>query len=78
VTPAAGPWNRRWPEVAGTVRERIAGGTLEPGSVPSIARLCPELGVGRKTAARALSALEDEGLLERRPGIGYVVRARPG
>ena len=73
-----GPWNRKWPEAAGVLRGRIEDGTLKPGAAAAIGPLCPELGVGRRTAARALSALEDEGLLERLPGIGYVVTARPG
>jgi GntR family transcriptional regulator len=70
--------NRKWPEVADVVRGRIAAGTYKPGSRPSIGRLCPELGVGRNTAARAFRALEDEGLLKREPGTGYTVLARPG
>jgi len=70
---------RRWTEVvADALRERIGNGDLKPGSRPSIGRLCPELGVSRKTAALAFRALEAEGLLERLPGIGYVVLARPG
>jgi DNA-binding GntR family transcriptional regulator len=73
-----GPPNRKWPEAAAAVRARIEDGTLEPGSAAVLGGLCPGLGVGRRTAARALSALEAEGLVERRPGIGYVVLARPG
>jgi DNA-binding GntR family transcriptional regulator len=73
-----GPPNRKWPEAAAAVRGRIEDGTLEPGSAAVLGGLCAELGVGRKTAARVLSALEGEGLVERRPGIGYVVLARPG
>jgi DNA-binding GntR family transcriptional regulator len=65
--------NRKWTGVAGVLRGRIANGTLKPGSRPSIGRLGPELGVARKATARAFRQLEDEGLLERQPGIGYVV-----
>lgn len=65
--------NLKWPRVAAAVRGRIAEGTLKPGSVASIAKLGPELGVKRRTAAKALAALEAEGLLERRIGVGYVV-----
>jgi DNA-binding transcriptional regulator YhcF (GntR family) len=68
--------NRKWPGVADVLRGRIANGTLKPGSRPSIRRLGHELGVARKATARAFRALEDEGLLERVPGIGYLVTAR--
>ena len=65
--------NLQWPLAAALVRERIADGTLKPGARPSVTRLAAELGIGRKTAARALSALEGEGLLERKAGTGYAV-----
>ena len=74
----AGPWNRKWPEAASALRGRIQDGTLQPGAAAVLGRLGPELGMSRRTAARALAALENEGLVERRPGIGYVVTARPG
>ena len=73
-----GPPNRKWPEAADAVRAMIGDGTLKPGAAAAIGDLCPGLGVGRRTAARALAALEAEGLVERQPGIGYVVLARPG
>jgi len=68
--------NLKHPAITEAVRGRIAGGTLKPGRRVSIGDLAPEMLVSRKTAAKALVALEAEGLLERRPGIGYVV-ARP-
>lgn len=64
--------------MAAGVRGQLNDGTLKPGAAPSIARLCTELGVSRKTAARALSALEGEGRLELRRSIGYVVVQRGG
>jgi GntR family transcriptional regulator len=73
-----GPHNRKWPEAAAVLRGRIEDGTLKPGAAAPIGGLCRELGVGRRTAARALSALESEGLVERRPGVGYVVVPGPG
>jgi DNA-binding GntR family transcriptional regulator len=73
-----GPWNRKWPEAAAALRGRIQDGTLEPGAVALIGDLREELGIGDRTAARAMCALAAEGLVERRPGIGYVVTARPG
>ena len=71
--------NLKWPRVAEAVRGRIADGTLKPDAVASIAVLGPELGVERKTVAKALVALEAEGLVGRRKGVGYVVleRAEP-
>jgi DNA-binding GntR family transcriptional regulator len=42
--------------------------------VPSITTLTQEHGVTRKTAAKALGLLEDEGLIYRVPGLGYYVR----
>ena len=69
--------NEKHPAVAAAVRGRIADGTLGPGAVASIADLAPELGVGRKTVAKALAALAAEGLLERRRGVGYVVAEAP-
>ena len=72
-----GPWNRKWPQAADALRRRIEDGTLQPGAAAVLGRLGPELGMSRRTAARALSVLEGEGLVERRPGIGYVVTA-PG
>jgi DNA-binding GntR family transcriptional regulator len=69
-------WNR-WEGAAAALRALIEDGTLKPGSVPSITRQCPGLGVSRKTAALAFRALAAEGLLRREPGIGYVVLERP-
>ena len=68
--------NVKHPAVAEAVRGRIGDGSLKPGRRVSIGDLAPEMLVSRKTAAKALAALEAEGLLERQPGIGYVV-ARP-
>jgi DNA-binding LacI/PurR family transcriptional regulator len=69
-------------KVAGSLRRRIGAGEVEPGHyLPSERELCRELGVSRFTVRSALRALEDEGLLERRPSRGYVVHggeARPG
>jgi DNA-binding GntR family transcriptional regulator len=40
---------------------------------PSITSLCQELGHARQTCAKALRILEDEGLVNRVPGLGYFV-----
>jgi GntR family transcriptional regulator len=68
------PGGRKWPAVTEAVRGRIGDGTLKPGAVVSIAGLGPEFGVARKTVARGLVGLVTEGLLDRRRGVGYVVR----
>lgn len=57
------------------MRSQIASGRLSAGAkAPSITTLAQEHGVARQTASKALSALEDEGLLQRVPGLGYYVR----
>lgn len=74
----AGPWNNpKWPEAAAALRERIQDGTMRPGSRAQVGLLSKELGIGRRTAARTLRALADEGLVERRDHAkSYVVLAR--
>ncbi|GAB2815477.1 hypothetical protein GCM10027176_20180 [Actinoallomurus bryophytorum] len=62
-------------QIAEALRRRIASGDLEAGSpLPSEAVLCREFAVVRNTVRRALSALEEEGLIETLPGKGRVVR----
>lgn len=65
--------NLKWTAVRDALAARLRDGSLEPGWRTSIAELAPEFGVSRKTAAKALCALADEGLVKRRPGVGYVV-----
>ncbi|MGH3376345.1 MAG: GntR family transcriptional regulator [Actinoallomurus sp.] len=61
--------------IAEVLRQRIVGGYLAPGSpIPSEAALCKEFSVVRNTIRRALTALEDEKLIETLPGKGRVVR----
>lgn len=54
------------------LRGRIAVGELT-GRVPSILSLAQEHGVSHRTAARALTALRDEGLVVSVRGKGYYV-----
>jgi GntR family histidine utilization transcriptional repressor len=65
--------------VKGALRERIAKGGWEPGmKLPSERELVLEFGCARMTVHRALSDLEDEGLIERRRGSGsYVAELHP-
>jgi GntR family transcriptional regulator len=61
--------------IAAEVRQGLAEGRWRQGEpVPSITTLSQDYGVTRKTAAKALKLLEDEGLLARVPGLGYYVR----
>jgi GntR family transcriptional regulator len=61
------------------IRLQVAGGRLRPGDeIPSTRALSAELGLNPMTISRAYALLEDEGVLERRPGLSLVVRARSG
>lgn len=59
------------------IRLHVAAGRLKPGDeIPSTRALSAELGLNPMTISRAFAALEDEGVLERRPGLPLLVRAR--
>lgn len=61
------------------IRIQVAGGRLQPGEeIPSTRALSAELSLNPMTISRAYALLEEEGLLERRPGLPLVVRARSG
>ena len=69
---------RRYMQIAAYVRRGLAEGRWKPGEpVPSITTLSQEFEVNRRTAAKALTVLEDEGLLSRIPGLGYYVNSQP-
>ena len=56
------------------LRHRLTDGTYAPGTrLPSEAALCAEFGVVRNTVRRALSALQAEGLITVRAGVGRFV-----
>jgi DNA-binding GntR family transcriptional regulator len=58
-------------------QEKIAHGELRDGdSMPSVRVMTGEWGISHATAARVLAALQAEGLIESRPGIGSVVTTR--
>ncbi|HEY6791314.1 MAG TPA: GntR family transcriptional regulator [Trebonia sp.] len=59
--------------MADGIREEIRAGKRQSGDLVSITYLTQEHDVARQTAAKALSLLRHEGLVERFPGVGYVV-----
>lgn len=61
------------------VRFHVATGLLRPGDeLPSTRALSAQLAVNPMTVSKAYSLLEAEGVLECRPGLPLVVRARRG
>jgi DNA-binding GntR family transcriptional regulator len=61
--------------ITNALRQRITDGTYAPGTrLPSETALCAEFSVARNTVRRALSALQDEGLITARPGVGRFVQ----
>lgn len=59
------------------IRFHVASGVLQPGDeIPSTRALSAELGVNPMTISRAFSQLEEEGVLERRPGLPLVVKGQ--
>lgn len=67
-----------WRRVARALRISISNGDLRPGTpAPSITDLVRTHGSARPTCAMALRSLEGEGLLVRRPGLGYYIADDP-
>ena len=59
------------------IRFHVASGLVAPGDeIPSTRALSKQLGVNPMTVSKAFSMLEEEGVLERRPGLPHVVRRR--
>jgi DNA-binding GntR family transcriptional regulator len=62
-------------QIANHIRDQILNGTLQPGDeVPSERQIAANWSVARPTAARALEALRNQGLVESRQGAGTFVR----
>jgi len=56
------------------IRFHVASGLLEPGEeIPSTRALSATLGVNPMTVSKAFGLLEEEGVLERRPGRPHIV-----
>jgi GntR family transcriptional regulator len=61
-----------------SLRQAIAGGTYQAGSqLPTEAEVVEMLGVSRTVVREALRALEEDGLVTRRQGVGTFVREQP-
>ncbi|HMN96125.1 MAG TPA: GntR family transcriptional regulator [Phycisphaerales bacterium] len=62
-------------QICEQVRFQVAAGVLPPGSeIPSTRDLAAELGINPMTISKAYALLEQQGVLERRPGLSLVVR----
>ncbi|MBL8508497.1 aminotransferase-like domain-containing protein [Chitinimonas sp. JJ19] len=65
----------RYQTLADDLANRIHAGVLQPGSrVPSVRQLCTLHTVSPATVTHALHLLEDAGLIEARPRLGFFVR----
>jgi DNA-binding GntR family transcriptional regulator len=71
------PYPRKSRQLTSELRAAILGGALPPGPAPTISELAAARGWSRGTCAKALRALEHEGLLTRYPGLGYYVTSTP-
>ena len=64
-------------QIVEQIRFSVASGLLEPGEeIPSTRALSAKLGVNPMTVSKAFGLLEEDGVLERRPGRPHVVRER--
>ena len=69
---------RNWTRIEQELRAGLRSGALPPGSrLPSGRTLASRFGTSEWPVQRALAALVAEGVLERRPGFGTVVRKAP-
>jgi DNA-binding GntR family transcriptional regulator len=65
-----------WQQLADLLRERIESGALAPGDrLPSIVSLAQEYDLAPVTVRKAITRLQDEGLIESRVGWGTFVTA---
>lgn len=75
-----GPYDRpradRARQVAEILRRQVTAGAFASGVLPGERHLIADFGASRNAVRDALRILSDEGLVERRPGVGTVVLAR--
>jgi GntR family transcriptional regulator len=66
-------------QIVEQIRQRIAGGVLEPGSqLPTVRALASELRVNFNTVARAYRILDEEGVISTQQGRGtYILELPP-
>ena len=64
---------RLWVQITADLRGKLANGAIAAGDPLSITQLSEEWGSSRQTVAKALRALEGDGLIRRYPGVGYYV-----
>ena len=77
--PGSKPFVPKYRQIADDLRRRIGSGELRAGQRLATEReLCRCYGVERVTARRALSLLQDDGLISTRPGIGSFVAGGAG
>jgi DNA-binding GntR family transcriptional regulator len=62
--------------VHAVLSQRIADGTLPPGTRLNIGQLADEFNVGRDTVQRVIGMLADDGLVQRWPGLGWYVNSK--
>src|SRR6266852_1604352 len=75
----SGGLGERSRQVYSSLRERIIGGALAPGTrLPSYPKLAAEFGLAPMTVRQALARLEAEGLITCEHGRGTFVCARAG
>lgn len=59
-----------------SIRSAVGAGLLEAGdALPTVRQLAVELRINANAVAKAYAALEQEGIVEKKPGVGTVVRA---
>jgi DNA-binding GntR family transcriptional regulator len=64
-------------QIAAALRERIDSGELTSGMrMPGTRAIKTEFSTSIETAQKALRVLEQDGLIEKWPGVGYYVIAR--
>ena len=64
-------------QIVEQIRFHVASGLLNPGDeIPSTRALSAKLGVNPMTVSKAFVLLEEDGVLERRPGRPHAVRER--
>ncbi|MFK4067071.1 GntR family transcriptional regulator [Streptomyces sp. NPDC029674] len=64
-------------QVAEVLRRQIASGAFTSGVLPDERVLIADFAVSRNTVREALGVLRDEGVVERRQGVGTVIVRRP-